>query len=415
MVMWDFFISYASEDRERFVAPLVLSLKRRGFQVWFDELVISPGDSIREAIERGIARSRIGVVVLSDAFFLKRWPLMELGGLFSLHASTGHRLVPIWYGIDKPVVTENAPMLADFRAIRAHFGSMDVSSVSAELARLLRDPDGPSQDDPRSIRVDHRRLALGIDESFVAYHRALVKQGHETLLLIDIHKEALRRQVAIPNIVWGAIQGSTDVFEILSAIPPAQGLDPGSMGLFVALQQMAPSVTRLEEEIRTGTKLILMSAVLDPWIGSDAAAAIAIRGFVEQYFVEPHEGFRFCAHGWLAGAGPQKTHFSLPLDEAREVAEDRFGAQKGLPFIALSHEAILRYLLPAILRDALDLVSHDMVYLANGKQARIIHDPPLSDERGIKPEVLSALCDLRERTIEFEGTDAEWKAVSRDQ
>jgi len=39
------------------------------------------GDSIRRAIDKGLSQSRFGVVVLSKAFFKKKWPQYELDGL----------------------------------------------------------------------------------------------------------------------------------------------------------------------------------------------------------------------------------------------------------------------------------------------------------------------------------------------
>ena len=68
---WDAFIGHASEDKDDFVRPLADGLKKRGLSVWFDECELKVGDSLRESIDRGLRRSRFGIVVISPHFFEK--------------------------------------------------------------------------------------------------------------------------------------------------------------------------------------------------------------------------------------------------------------------------------------------------------------------------------------------------------
>ena len=63
---WDVFISHASEDKRVFVHSLAEELRRGGLKVWYDDFSLSAGDSLRESIDRGIAASYIGIVVLSE-------------------------------------------------------------------------------------------------------------------------------------------------------------------------------------------------------------------------------------------------------------------------------------------------------------------------------------------------------------
>ena len=65
---WDVFISHASEDKDDFVRPLAEDLEQRGLRVWFDESTLRVGDSLRRSIDRGLAQSRFGIVVLSPYF-----------------------------------------------------------------------------------------------------------------------------------------------------------------------------------------------------------------------------------------------------------------------------------------------------------------------------------------------------------
>ena len=81
---YDFFISHASEDKEGFVRELAQAFRDREARVWYDEFTLKVGDSLRRTIDRGLASSRFGVVVLSDSFFQKEWPNRELDGLVAL-------------------------------------------------------------------------------------------------------------------------------------------------------------------------------------------------------------------------------------------------------------------------------------------------------------------------------------------
>ena len=63
---WDVFLSYASEDRDSVARPLANYLIKQGLVVWFDELELQVGDSLRERIDHGLSQSRFAVVVLSS-------------------------------------------------------------------------------------------------------------------------------------------------------------------------------------------------------------------------------------------------------------------------------------------------------------------------------------------------------------
>ena len=83
----DVFICHASEDKDAFVRPLAKALRSHHLAVWYDEFSLDVGDSLREAIDRGLAASEYGIVVLSPSFFCKRWPKRELNGLVALETA----------------------------------------------------------------------------------------------------------------------------------------------------------------------------------------------------------------------------------------------------------------------------------------------------------------------------------------
>lgn len=78
---FDVFICHASEDKDSLVRPLAHALRDRELSVWYDEFELRIGDSLRQKIDRGLARSHFGIVVLSTAFFGKGWANYELDGL----------------------------------------------------------------------------------------------------------------------------------------------------------------------------------------------------------------------------------------------------------------------------------------------------------------------------------------------
>lgn len=133
---YDLFVSHASEDKAGFVRDLVTELERRGLRVWFDEAELDVGDSLVESIDDGLRRSRFGALVLSTAFFSKRWPRAELDALASREIRSGDRVVlPIWLGIGEEEVRAYSPLLAVRLALRADEG---VEQVAARLERRVR-------------------------------------------------------------------------------------------------------------------------------------------------------------------------------------------------------------------------------------------------------------------------------------
>ena len=78
---FDVFISHASEDKDDVVRPLAHALKDGGLSVWYDEFELSIGDSLKRQIDKGVSKSRFGVVVFSKHFLSKGWTNYELDGI----------------------------------------------------------------------------------------------------------------------------------------------------------------------------------------------------------------------------------------------------------------------------------------------------------------------------------------------
>jgi hypothetical protein len=135
---FDVFVSHASEDKDEVVRPLAAALRDAGLSVWYDEFELRIGDSLRRKIDRGLARSRFGVVVLSKAFFGRGWPEYELDGLVTRAVSGDQILLPVWHGVTKREVIGYSPSLADklARSTATH----TVEEIAAEIVEVVRQP-----------------------------------------------------------------------------------------------------------------------------------------------------------------------------------------------------------------------------------------------------------------------------------
>jgi hypothetical protein len=111
---YDVFISHATEDKDDVARPLAEELRKLGLRVWYDELELRIGDSLRRKIDEGLVRSRFGIVVLSPAFFAKNWPQYELNGLVAKEMQDRKTVIlPLWHRLSKDEVVRHSPSLAD--------------------------------------------------------------------------------------------------------------------------------------------------------------------------------------------------------------------------------------------------------------------------------------------------------------
>lgn len=133
--VWDVFISHASEDKAAVAMPLADHLRAAGLEVWLDVFELRIGDSLRRKIDRGLAQSRFGVIILSKPFFAKGWPQYELDGLISRHVSGEQSLLPIWHNITKDEVMAQSPSLAD--TIARSTAQFTIKEIAREIAEVV--------------------------------------------------------------------------------------------------------------------------------------------------------------------------------------------------------------------------------------------------------------------------------------
>jgi hypothetical protein len=110
---WDAFISHASEDKNNFVRPLAHALTALGATVWYDEFSLKLGVSLSASIDKGLAGSRYGIVVLSKDFIAKPWPQRELQGLVAREIGGRSTILPVWLNLKYEDLLDFSPPLAD--------------------------------------------------------------------------------------------------------------------------------------------------------------------------------------------------------------------------------------------------------------------------------------------------------------
>ena len=125
----------ASEDKDEIVRPLANALVEKGVKVWYDEFEMKIGDSLRRKIDKGLANSRFGIVVISRDFIKKGWTNYELDGIITKAVSGEQIILPIWHNITKKEVIDFSPSLADKLARNTTINTVD--EIATEIAELI--------------------------------------------------------------------------------------------------------------------------------------------------------------------------------------------------------------------------------------------------------------------------------------
>lgn len=132
---YDVFICHASEDKEQIARPLAEILSRLSFRVWYDEMTLKIGDSLRRKIDEGLSKSRYGVVILSPSFFSKEWTQYELDALVSREMADAVKVVlPVWHDVSAADVRKHSLPLSMRLAGRSSDG---IDKLAHEIGEIL--------------------------------------------------------------------------------------------------------------------------------------------------------------------------------------------------------------------------------------------------------------------------------------
>lgn len=132
----DCFLCHAWPDRQGAAKELDDALKAAGVRTWFSELDLGLGVPMMRAIDRGLANSRIGLVLVTPNF-IKGLPNQGVADKELSALLAGNRLVPIVHGTTYDELRNASPLLASRTGLDTREDSMaDVASKIAELVKI---------------------------------------------------------------------------------------------------------------------------------------------------------------------------------------------------------------------------------------------------------------------------------------
>jgi hypothetical protein len=127
----DVFLCHAHADKATHARILRDELSSRAISVWFDEGMISAGDSLVKQVGEGLARAQLVLVLITTAFLQSNWTDRELSTALALEIGSGRqRVIPV---VDVPLhaVTERYPLLADKRMLEWSEGPATIADMIA--------------------------------------------------------------------------------------------------------------------------------------------------------------------------------------------------------------------------------------------------------------------------------------------
>lgn len=130
----DVFLCHAWDDRLKAAKELHDLLETCGVRVWFSEKDIGLGEPFMRSIDKGLANSRVGIVLVTPAML----QTLPKGGVADKELSAllaGERLVPIVHQTTYDALREVSPLLASRNGLNTAEDTM--AGVAAKLAELV--------------------------------------------------------------------------------------------------------------------------------------------------------------------------------------------------------------------------------------------------------------------------------------
>ncbi len=130
----DVFLCHAWDDRQGAAKELHDLLVAAGVKVWFSEKDLGLGVPMMRAIDKGLANSRIGLVLVTPAL-LDRLPKESVADKELSALLAGNQLVPIVHNTTYEALRNISPLLASRSGLDTAEDSMRV--VAAKIAELV--------------------------------------------------------------------------------------------------------------------------------------------------------------------------------------------------------------------------------------------------------------------------------------
>jgi hypothetical protein len=133
----DVFLCHAWDDRQGPAKELRDLLVARGVKVWFSENDVPLGVPLMRAIDKGLANSRIGIVLVTPAL-LRRLPNESIADKELSALLARERLVPVVHQTTYEALRNVSPLLGSRSGLSTAEDSMGV--VAEKLAELVALP-----------------------------------------------------------------------------------------------------------------------------------------------------------------------------------------------------------------------------------------------------------------------------------
>ncbi len=131
----DVFLCHAWSDRKEAAKELHDLLEAAGVKVWFSEKDLGLGVPMMRAIDKGLANSRIGLVLVTPAM-LERLPKESVADKELSTLLAGNQLIPIVHNTSYEALRNESPMLASRTGLDTSEDSMEV--VAEKIAELVK-------------------------------------------------------------------------------------------------------------------------------------------------------------------------------------------------------------------------------------------------------------------------------------
>jgi hypothetical protein len=130
----DFFLCHAWDDRAGAAKELHDLLESRGVSVWFSEKDVALGTPLLREIDKGLAKSRVGIVLVTPAL-LRRLQGESIADRELSVLLARDQLIPVVHGTTYEALRDVSPMLASRSGLST--GENPMAIVAAKLAELV--------------------------------------------------------------------------------------------------------------------------------------------------------------------------------------------------------------------------------------------------------------------------------------
>nr|VFK01477.1 MAG: TIR domain-containing protein [Candidatus Kentron sp. H]VFK01517.1 MAG: TIR domain-containing protein [Candidatus Kentron sp. H]VFK05049.1 MAG: TIR domain-containing protein [Candidatus Kentron sp. H] len=275
---YDVFLSHNAADKAR-VRRLAERLRDAGLSVWFDEWVVTPGDDIYLAIDRGLEAARVQILCLSPAALGSDWVALERNTvLFRDPANKHRRFVPLLLADCKLPDTLRRYKYVDFRGESDEaFAELLATCTSTGWKKIgvagFEHSESPDRVGLRRTQLPSKRKTIGITVLLVI----VVGTG---IVFLSRHLEELADQIG-QGTVTSTLRKT--ISPINETVLPSETNNIGDSGESNETESEAKEVTELPERV--------LNVILAPSSMRFQSLGDRDWGFYDTYFLKASDGY----------------------------------------------------------------------------------------------------------------------------